>query len=62
VSVYQRANLINIGETSSPDSICILCKEDIIFSAKDYGCVGRKGLATINEFTLEIGGDPLLRY
>jgi len=30
-----------------------LCKKDITYSAKDYGWVGRKGLATINEFTLK---------
>ena len=39
--------------TSSSDSICILCKEDIHLSAKDYGCVGSQGLATINKFTLK---------
>ena len=35
------------------DSLCLLCKEVISFTEKDYSCVGRKGLESINAFSIE---------
>ena len=35
------------------DLLCLLCKEVISFSEKDYSCVGRKGLESINAFSIK---------
>lgn len=36
-----------------PDTTCLICGENITFTQNDYACVGRKGLETINTFTLK---------
>ena len=35
------------------DSICLLCKENITFTVKDFASVNRKGLAAINDFSVK---------
>lgn len=39
--------------SSNTDITCILCEETLSLTEKGYACVGRKGLASINEFTLK---------
>ena len=36
------------------DSLCLLCKEVISFRENDYSCVGRKGLESINTFSIKL--------
>ena len=39
--------------SSSPDTVCLLCEENITFTVEQYACLGPKGLATINAFTIK---------
>jgi len=42
---------MNAMASSSSNAFCLLCGENIRLNAKGYQCVGRKGLATINDFS-----------
>ena len=54
----------NVMATS--DTLCLICRESVSFSGKDVACVGRKGLETINTFSLKHNDlnleDPIPMY